>query len=255
MEHDHQSSKAEEKAAGPQVRKKTASPVPSSARAVFDLQRAAGNRAVAKMLKSPSGRPTVQRTPPAPVNVQRDLTPSFESQLELAVKDVGSEFDMKPFAESLVKLAGKSKGGAGGTSSIGSGGKSKSGERLSADDIAKRQKALDDKRTPEARQKAKLLKDKQDTLEAGEDRFKNEDKLRDAEQSLAKSGPKEQPPRVPPKPLTDEEVKALKDDELADKVEDLEEEVKEAENRRKWNRGRRTKPMSSGDVKSLRGLI
>ena len=47
MEHDHQSSKAEGKATGTRGRKNATSYLSSDARAVFDLQQAAGNRAEA----------------------------------------------------------------------------------------------------------------------------------------------------------------------------------------------------------------
>jgi hypothetical protein len=111
MEHDHTASKGERKSAAPSVRKDAASHVPSDARAVFDLQQAAGNRAVAKMLTGLGGGAKVQRSPTDPPASRSSLVPvtvqrhGFDTALGDVTDKSALDGDyLKSLATALVKV-------------------------------------------------------------------------------------------------------------------------------------------------------
>jgi class 3 adenylate cyclase len=100
MQHDHQVSKAREKSAGPAIRREASTNLSSDVRAVFELQRTAGNRAVAKLLglsASAVNGPRAHRSEAAPISLQRD---QFDDALQQ--ENLGSVVDYKRLAHALV---------------------------------------------------------------------------------------------------------------------------------------------------------
>jgi hypothetical protein len=111
MQHDHQVSKARGKAAGPATRREASTQLSAAARAVVDLQHAAGNRAVAKML-SGSARgahgPQADRGPISPISLQRDpLDDALKHEMD------GRDVDYLKLAHALVTGADTLIAGAG----------------------------------------------------------------------------------------------------------------------------------------------
>lgn len=246
MEQDHQAAKAEDKAAGPRSRKKAPSQqLSSDAQRVFSLQRAAGNRAVSKMLGAPASAPT------SSVTVQRDFNPSLEAALELKIEK--SKFDINNFAEALVKLTGDTSTSAGTEKGKGKSGKSKSGTAPTKESVADRKKELAKKYSPQARKEAAAAKAENDKLDQYESHEENKVKFRDAEASLEKTA--KQQGRRPAARLPDDQLNKMSVERLQDRVDDMEQEVKDNEERRKYMRKLRTPKMSSGQVSNLRSLI
>ncbi len=105
MAHDHAVSKTEAKSAGA-PRGKAGPQLPSGARSVLDLQNAAGNRAVARMLTAPpsrvsvpgAGRDASASAAVAPVSVQRDeLVDALKREMG------GQEVDFRQLAQTLLR--------------------------------------------------------------------------------------------------------------------------------------------------------
>ena len=92
MERGHDVSKAAEKSGSPPLRRNATPPISSGASAVLNLQRAAGNQAVARMLAGQSAgglRP--------PITVQRE---TWEEAVKKAME--GQYVDLDDFAQKLV---------------------------------------------------------------------------------------------------------------------------------------------------------
>jgi hypothetical protein len=108
MQQEHAESKAEEKSPGAPARGKTNSEAASQARAVLNLQHAAGNRATARILGAPAGGATVQRTAAlGAVSVQRD------EWTDALKKELGTSrvIDFEALAKTLVRAHKESAGG------------------------------------------------------------------------------------------------------------------------------------------------
>jgi hypothetical protein len=105
MEHAHEASKAAEKSEGRPPRRNPATPVSAGAGALLNLQRAAGNQAVARMLTSSASglkRHVAGQEGPAtgsvpPITVQRN-------KLDSAIEEVqkGENVDFMEFARTLI---------------------------------------------------------------------------------------------------------------------------------------------------------
>jgi hypothetical protein len=106
MEHAHEGSKAAEKSAGRPPRRNPASPVSAGPGALLNLQRAAGNQAVARMLTSSASGlngHVAGREPPAtgsmaPITVQRN---KLDEAIEEVEKSYGHHVDFLEFARTL----------------------------------------------------------------------------------------------------------------------------------------------------------
>ena len=108
MPHDHAASKTGGKSAGSSPRAAASPSRSARAQAVLRLQNAAGNRAVAGMLRDRAASASVQRTTLDVVSVQRD-----DEFLE-ALKDASGRdqaLNLKEFAEALVRMTKQSGGG------------------------------------------------------------------------------------------------------------------------------------------------
>jgi hypothetical protein len=113
-------SKAPEKSGSPPIRRNAVPAVSSGAGAILNLQRAAGNQAVAKMLTGPASGLNVQATrvqsPAAdlapPVNVQREW---FEGAIDPLLKNQG--MTPQEFAQKLIDKMNESSASVGGTDS------------------------------------------------------------------------------------------------------------------------------------------
>jgi chromosome segregation ATPase len=276
MEHDHQPSKTEGKSGSPPVRKNASRHLPSSVGALFDLQHAAGNRAVAKMLTASPNRVDAQRMalnrpaaePISPITVQRD-------EFDAALKDQmdTSKLDFKTLAKGLIDRvnaapdASDKEGGS--TTEVEGDDSAEKGKTDTAlpeptkiptqDDLDKREKALKERQrkldhTPTAEEQ-KLL-DKKAQLDALEQEMKDDAALKAREKKL-----------LPKKKLTpfqeqktkeldkleqhQKDTKALEDREKKlkhqldpaqekkkEELDDLEEQQKDAEALKQWNKKR-----------------
>ena len=97
MAHDHAVSKTEGKSAGVPGRGKAGSHLRSGARSVLNLQNAAGNRAVARMLTEPASDVSATAAV-APVSVQRDeLVDALKREMG------GQEVDFRQLAQTLLR--------------------------------------------------------------------------------------------------------------------------------------------------------
>ena len=105
MQHDHESSKADGASGGQKASRRPEVFLPSNARAVYQLQRAAGNRAVAQMLSAPSPGTSEEAEEvdlaaelgPGPVSVQRDeLVDAVKTEME------GRNVDFRLLARALL---------------------------------------------------------------------------------------------------------------------------------------------------------
>jgi hypothetical protein len=107
MQQDHAESKAEEKSPGAPGRGKVSPEVTAQARAVLNLQRTAGNRAMARILGAPAGGATVLRTASDAVSVQRD------EWTDALKKELGTSrvIPFEALAKTLVRAHRESPGG------------------------------------------------------------------------------------------------------------------------------------------------
>jgi hypothetical protein len=156
VEHAHDVSKAAEKSGGPPIRKNAVPAVSSGAGAILNLQRAAGNQAVAKMLKGPASALNAGAAGPespatraaAPITVQREW---LDTAIEDALKGQGQDLYPKEFAQKLVAKINEptpSSGGADSGQKKGTGvtGTTATGATIAAKTKIPTQKELDDKK-------------------------------------------------------------------------------------------------------------
>jgi hypothetical protein len=254
MAHDHEVSKTgktEGKATGAPARGKAGSHLRSNVRSVLDLQNAAGNRAVARMLTAPAsaisagraGRDSSATAPIAPVTVQRDeLVDALKREMG------GEEVNFRQLAQTLLRrsetlakgpmtpvkeneLAVKDKE-AGTTATTTTAMKLRTAGLAGAgllpmEELLKREKEL---RRPVTREE-KAARDKQEELLEVEKRQDKADELRVRETTLRRK-------------LTPAEIAAR---DKKDELDDLEKEQKDAEELRQFER-KRKKPLNPNNL-------
>jgi hypothetical protein len=276
MEHENHVSKTEEKSGPAPARRDSPTPASSRSGLILDLQRAAGNRAVARMLTTATGGvsgPTAAG-PIVPINVQRDefdaavkkeMDPSKLDFNKLAKALVGSADNLLKSPDASVKQDSEKKGA---TADSQTSGTSDITKIPTKEELDKREEALTHEPTAEEQEllsrkerldelqdfksrkdKLHLTKGQQAALDKATDKNAALDELADQQKDETDLKARERELRLTPEQKQALSVAPNRKDAIAD----LEQKKKDDEERKQYMKKLNT-PMNPGN-KSMKELM